>query len=170
MEELRQEARNALELEGRRLILHMRREIERTTDGGAPGKPAWRKEISEGLRKVSETVGSDAVSVEIGYEAKNTAAAVRANIVNEGSGSVVGNPPIHAGPTGRNVWDSDLSGQHPSKAKSEYLLPASFNQKGNQFLENAMRLMQTEFGEMTEVVFSTLPPDTFYGHVEVSQN
>ena len=110
MEELRQEARNALELEGRRLILHMRREIERTTDGGAPGKPAWRKEISEGLRKVSETVGSDAVSVEIGYEAKDAAMAVRANIVNEGSGSAVGNPPIHAGPTGRNVWDSDLSG------------------------------------------------------------
>ena len=93
---------------------------------------------------------------------------VRAMIVEAGSGSAVGNAPIHAGPTGRSVWGNDVSGQHPSRAKSEYLLPAEFNQKGNQFVENAMRIMETAYGDITEFVFATVPDSVYYGNVQVS--
>jgi hypothetical protein len=89
-------------------------------------------------------------------------------IVEAGAGSAAGNAPIHAGPTGRSVWDDDVSGQHPSRAKSEYLLPAEFNQAGNQFVENAMRIMQTYFGDITEFVFATVPDSAYYGNVQVS--
>ena len=88
-------------------------------------------------------------------------------IVKAGSGSAVGNAPIHAGPTGRSVWDGDVTGKHPSKTKSEYELPDAFNQTGNQFIENAMRMMQTEFGQLTEIAFATTPDSCYYGSVEV---
>ena len=92
----------------------------------------------------------------------------RAMIVEAGAGSAAGNAPIHAGPTGRSVWDDDVSGQHPSRAKSEYLLPAEFNQKGNQFVENTMRIMETAYGDITEFVFATVPDSAYYGNVQVS--
>ena len=166
---LRDEAQNALELEGRKLLNHMRQEIQRTVDGGGPGKPGWRNEIASKLNKLASEVSDSAVSMDFGYSPSGKADLVRAMIVEAGSGSAAGNAPIHVGPTGRSVWDDDVSGQHPSRAKSEYLLPAAFNQRGNQFMENAMRIMHTSFGDITEFVFSTVPDSAYYGNVQVSK-
>lgn len=90
-------------------------------------------------------------------------------IIEVGSGTEAGNASIHAGPPGRNVWNAELSGRHPSEAKSEYDLPAEFNQKGNQFVENAVRIMQTEFGERTELTFASTPDSVYFGNVEVTK-
>lgn len=166
---LRDEAQNALELEGRKLLNHMRQEIQRTVNGGGPGKPSWRNELAANLDKLAASVTDSAVSMDFGYSPSCKTDLVRAMIVEAGSGSAVGNAPIHAGPTGRSVWDDDVSGQHPSRAKSEYLLPEGFNQRGNQFMENAMRIMQTCFGDITEFVFSTVPDSAYYGNVQVSK-
>ena len=90
-------------------------------------------------------------------------------IVAAGSGSEAGNASIHAGPTGRSVWDEDVSRKHPSRAKNEYLLPAEFNQKGNQFIENTVRMMKTDFGNVTEAVFSSTQDGVYYGTVVVTE-
>lgn len=169
MTKLKEEARLALTAEGERLMQHMRREAGRTTHGGAPGKPAWRREIAENIQHTATAVTGDSVSMDFGYSPSDKADEVRAMIVESGSGSAVGNAPIHAGPTGRSVWDGDVTGRHPSKAKSEYDLPDAFNQTGNQFVENAMRMMQTEFGQLTEIAFATTPDSRYYGSVEVKK-
>ena len=163
------EARNALELEGRKLLEYMRQEVHRTTHGGAPGKPDWRNEIASSLDRLAMAVSDSAVSADFGYSPSDKADRVRAMIVEAGSGSAVGNEPIHAGPAGRSVWDDEMTSRHPSRAKSEYLLPAGFNQKGNHFVENAVRMAQTQFGEIAEFVFSTLPDSAYYGNVQVSR-
>lgn len=147
----------------------MRREVYHTTHGGAPGKPEWRKEIADNLSRVAIAVTDTSVSVDVGYSPSDKADEVRAMIVAAGSGSDAGNAPIHAGPTGRSVWDENMSGKHPSRAKSEYLLPVEFNQKGNQFIENAMRMMKTDFGDVTEAVFASVPDSVYYGNVVVRE-
>lgn len=167
MAELRETAQEALALEGERLLNHMRREARTTTNGGAPGKPQWRAEIAANLRHTATAVSDDSVSMDFGYSPSGKADEVRAMIVNEGSGSAAGGAPIHAGPPGRNVWDADVSGKHPSRAKSEYDLPAEFNQAGNQFVKDAMRMMRTEFGDAAQAVFAALPDNTYYGNVTV---
>ncbi len=169
MTRLKEEARLALTAEGDRLMRHMKREAEHTTHGGAPGKPAWRREIAESIHHTATAVTGDSVSMDFGYSPSDKPDEVRAMIVEAGSGSAVGNAPIHAGPTGRSVWDGDVTGKHPSRAKSEYDLTDAFNQVGNQFVENAMRMMQTEFGQLTEIVYATTPDSCYYGSVEVKE-
>lgn len=68
-------------------------------------------------------------------------------IVLNGAGSAAGNPPITAGPPGREVWNDELNGKHASGAKSEYLMPKGFNQQGNldRVIENTVKLMRTKF-------------------------
>ena len=169
MARFQQEAKIALQVEGNRLLGHMRREIHHTTHGGAPGKPEWRSHMESNLQHGATVVSDNGVSMEFGYYPDGQADMVRAMIVEEGSGSAVNGDPIHAGPTGRAVWDDELSGKHPSRAKSEYDLPAEFNQQGNQFVENAMRIMESEFGEATGVAFATIPDSAYYGNVQVDK-
>lgn len=169
MAALQEEAKDALELEGQRLLAHMRREVMHTTHGGAPGKPDWRKDIARNLDKTAVAVTDDSVSMDFGYSPADKADEVRAMVVEAGSGSRAGGKPITAGPTGRNVWNSDLDGKHPSRAKSVYGLPIEFNQKGNKFVENAMRMMQTEFGTLTETVFAATPDSVYYGNVRTEK-
>lgn len=164
----RDEAQNALTLEGQKLLFYMRQEAQRTVGGGGPGKPAWRSELAANLDHLATAVSDTSVSMDFGYSPSGKADLVRAMIIEAGAGSAAGNAPIHAGPTGRSVWDDDVSGQHPSRAKTEYLLPAAFNQAGNRFMENAMRIMQTFYGDITEYVFATIPDSAYYGNVQVS--
>ena len=131
MSELRREAKDALQQEGEKLLKHMRREAHATTRGGTPGRSAWRAEIAANLRNTATAVTEDSVSMDFGYSSSGKADEVRAMIVNEGSGSAAGGEAIHAGPPGRSVWDADVSGKHPSRAKTEYDLPEEFNQVGN---------------------------------------
>lgn len=166
---LRQEAMDALELEGQRLQQHMRREVGRTTHCGAPGKPEWRREISSNLEQTAAAMTDDSVSIDVGYSPSNKADEVRAMVVEAGSGSAAGGKAIQAGPNGRSVWNSELDGKHPSRAKSVYNLPAEFNQRGNQFVENAMKMMRTELGIQTEQAFATTPDSVYYGNVTVKK-
>lgn len=62
-----------------------------------------------------------------------------------------------------------LRASHPSRAKSEYDLPEEFNQQGNRFVENAVRRMQTKFGDRLESAFAAEPDGTFYGNVHVRE-
>ena len=64
---LQNDAKDALELEGERLLNHMRREVRAMTHGGAPGKPAWRDEIARNLDHVATAVSDDGISMDFGY-------------------------------------------------------------------------------------------------------
>lgn len=167
MAALTETAKQGLLMEGEALLAVMRAEAGRTTNGGAPGKPEWRREIARNLNHMATAIASDGISMDFGYSPDSPADEVRAMVVNEGSGSAAGGETIHAGPTGRSVWDGELSGRHPSRAKSEYDLPQGFNQKGNRFVENAVRRMQTRFGDRLDAAFAAEPDSTYYGNVHV---
>lgn len=170
MAELEQTAKHALEQEGERLAAHMRREVRRSMRGNTPGKPEWRSEIERNLRSKPAAVMENGISVELGYTPDSQAKLVRAMVVEAGSGSAAGNDPIHAGPTGRSVWDDELAEKHPSRAKTVYNLPDEFNQEGNQFVENAMRIMESEFGGVTDATFAALPDEAYHGKVQVRES
>lgn len=148
----------------------MRREVRHTMRGNTPGKPEWRSEIERNLRSKPAVVTENGIAVEVGYTPSNQAELVRAMVVEAGSGSAAGNDPIHAGPTGRSVWDDELSEKHPSRAKTVYNLPDEFNQEGNQFVENAMRIIESEFGTATDAAFAALPDEAYHGKVQVSES
>lgn len=107
MAALTETAKQGLFMEGEALLAVMRAEAGRTTNGGAPGKPEWRREIARNLNHMATAIASDGISMDFGYSPDSPADEVRAMVVNEGSGSAAGGETVHAGPTGRSVWDGE---------------------------------------------------------------
>lgn len=140
----------------KQLISIMKKEIKKTTYGESPGKPEWRKEISSLLQEVYSVVADNYIECGVGLPddvAYNTF--VKAMLIGYGSGFMAyggatggySSGLIFAGPTGREVWDNDMAGKHPSQAKSRYEIP-QFNQEGNHFIYNSMLLMQKHFDDV----------------------
>lgn len=165
----------AMEKAENKLISIMKKEIKKTTYGKAPGKPKWRKEISTLLQEVYREVADNYVEFGVGIPddvAYNTF--VKAMIIAYGNGFMgYGNATggyssgsITAGPTGRSVWDDDMNGKHPSKAKSVYEIP-QFNQEGNHFIYNSMLQMQKHFDDVLADASKSLSDAVFYKHVIV---
>ena len=141
-----------------RLIELMRDELEKTTHGGAPGKPAWREKVSQDIHRVFESIANDVIEIGVGLDySEGTWEHVRAMLIAYGSGSEAGGGAIWAGPPGREVWNDDLSGRKQSEAHGEYPLPAEFNQKGNDFVNNAMRRMKPFFDDIIDDAIRTMP-------------
>lgn len=46
-------------------------------------------------------------------------------------------------------------------------MPQGFNQNGNRFVENAVRRMQTRFGDRLDAAFAAEPDSTYYDNVHV---
>lgn len=85
---------------------------------------------------------------------------VRAMLVAYGSGSEAGGSAIHSRP-GELVWDDDLNDYKPSTALTAYDLPDAFNQEGNDFISNAMKLIQTHFRQLLSQAGGRLPKGLF---------
>ena len=165
----------ALEKAESRLLSIMRKEIKKTTYGDSPGKPKWRREISSLLQEVYREVTDNYIEFGVGQSdelAFNTF--VKAMLITYGSGFMAysnatggyATGSITAGPPGRMVWDNDMAGKHPSKAKSTYEIP-QFNQEGNHFIYNSMLLMQKHFDDVLADASSTLKDSLFYKNVIV---
>ena len=171
MRSLTRHGERVLESEARRLAEIMKHEARMTTHGGAPGKPDWREEIAQNIGISAKGKTADSISVDVGYEPTSLAEKVRARVVAHGSGDKAegGGSAIHAGPTGRLVWGGDLSEKRPSRAQTVYPLPSGFNQKGNRFVTNAMRRLQTQFGDRVQLTFSLLPGVVYHGKVRVNE-
>lgn len=163
----------AMEKAEDKLISIMRKEVKKTTYGKSPGKPKWRKEIASLLQEVYREVADDYIEFGVGISdhlAFNTI--VKAMIIGYGSGfmaygSATGgysSGSITAGPTGRLVWNSDMDGKHPSKAKTIYEIP-QFNQEGNHFIYNSMILVRKHFDDVLSDASNTLKDSVFYKHV-----
>lgn len=142
----------------------MRSEIQKTTHGDAPGKPEWRDQLSAELREVYRVVADEAIEFGVGLPYQSFADAghmfIRAMLVAYGSGSGAGGEAIHSRP-GELVWDDDLHDFKPSIALTEYFLPDAFNQEGNDFLNNAMRLMRIHFTQLLTRASARLPKGLF---------
>lgn len=153
------------------LVKIMAHEITRTVGGNGPGKPAWRESLKQMVRVVSYKYLDTFMESEIGLdESIGFANYVRAQLIAHGGGS--SGPtgvPITAGPPGRSVWDDDLSGKKASQAQSEYTLPAGFNQPGNEFVENAMKRMETYFPRLLRAALRSLPATLMARRVVVSK-
>jgi hypothetical protein len=154
----------------KKLLDLMEAEVLRTTYKEAPGKPRWRQDLRKSLRKLEEVITDDYMCATVGADIdQDTYHFVRAMIITYGSGDKVGNKPIQAGPEGREVWTDDLDGKKSSKAKATYLLPDEFNQTGNQFISNAVKLMQKHFYDTLDEASCSLPDSVFYNNVKVIQ-
>ena len=155
----------ALEAETETLLSIMRREIQATTHGEGPGKPEWRDQLAVELREVYRVVTDEAIEFGVGLPHMSYADAghkfIRAMLIAHGSGSqAAGGSPIQSRP-GELVWDDDLRDFQPSTAMTRYLLPEAFNQIGNDFIANAMRIMDAHFKAMLESAAGRLPKGLF---------
>lgn len=150
------------------LLSIMEQEIMKTTHGQAPGKPEWRQMMRDRLEVVNETVTDEYIEAKVGLDTNMLFVDfVKAMIIAYGSGSRVGNGSIEAGPTGRIVWDDNVDGQKPSEAQGNWLLPDEFNQRGNHFIENAVKLMRKHFNDVLNEAAATLPSSVFYSNLHI---
>lgn len=147
----------------------MEKEVLRTVVGGGPGKPAWRAKAKEMLMVIEEQIADSYLEAKIGIDpGASFIDFVRTMLISEGAGSAAGGPPIHAGPLGRSVWNSGMSGQKPSASLTEYQLPGGFNQPGNHFVENAMKLMEKHYSDIQAELAASIPDSVFSSAVIVS--
>lgn len=153
------------------LLEIMEREIMQTVHGNGPGKPAWRDQMREKLEVVEEIFCDAYLEAKVGLD-ENMALTelVKAMIIAEGAGSAgESGQCIVAGPAGRSVWDDDISGKHPSKVQTPYMLPPGFNQSGNHFVQNAMTIMRSKFRDILTGAMSSLPDSVLSKFVIVSK-
>ena len=150
------------------LLAIMEQEVMRTTHGEAPGKPEWRKRMKERQRVVSKVVTDEYIESKVGLDS-NVAFEdfVKTMVVTYGSGNRVGNGSIEAGPPGRMVWDAGLDGKKPSAAEGNWLLPDEFNQTGNHFIENSIKIMRKHYSDVLDEAAASLPSSVFYKNVHV---
>lgn len=152
------------------LLELMGKEVMRTVHGGGPGKPAWRSRTKEQLKVVEEQIADLYLEAKVGFDPSAAITDfIKAMIIDDGSGSA--GPTGHcivAGPPGRSVWDDNIDGQHPSEAKSQYMLPGAFNQEGNHFIDNAVKLMKKHYEDIQAGIGSSIPDSVFYSAVIVS--
>lgn len=155
----------------KRLLDIMESEVLKTVYKGAPGKPEWREELKDSLRVLEEEITDEYMRADVGADVRPyTYQFVRAMLITYGGGSrAYKGKRIKAGPKGRQVWTSDLDGMQPSRAESVYFLPKEFNQKGNQFVRNAAKLMQKYFKDILDEAVMTLPSSVFFGNVHVTE-
>lgn len=145
LEEIRGHYEWCLEQLGNLLLRWMQSEVIKTVDGQGPGKPEWRENMRSKLKVISKDITDKHISVRVGLDENDLVFTefVRAMVVAAGSGSEAGNPPIEAGPQGRIVFNDELDRQHASQVEDQYTLPDAFNQKGNEFVANAIKRMRT---------------------------
>ena len=133
--------------------------------GQGPGDPSWIPDLQASVRTLYRDIADHYIDIGVGLPFKEgTYQQVRAMVVNAGSGSAAGNPPIWTKP-GQQVWNEDLSGKKTSSAKTAYPLPAGFNQQGNRFVENAMKAMAKHFEDVLEEAAQSLPDAVFYQNI-----
>lgn len=153
-----------------KLIEIMRDQVGVTIYGGGPGKPEWRSLIQKEIRRVYKDVAESYIELGVGLPYNEGSwKYVRAMLINLGSGDKSENPdwparPIQTRP-GHQVWNDNLDGLQPSGAESVYLLPDQFNQAGNHFIENAMKMMSKYFQDVLDAAAANMPDSIIYNNI-----
>ena len=187
MQKLRPYLIAAIENAADEMVEDMKRLVHTTTyvgrtGKGAPGDPAWRSELDRDIKRLWIEMGKNTIEAAVGADngyGNGSYSYVRAMLIAYGSGSRAHGAPgwnrhtaIHAGPTGRIVWDDDLSDQRVSGVsmnsfpgdvtrRRSYNLPLEFNQYGNDFINRAIELMETKKEMVIKRAFENLPADLF---------
>ena len=144
-----------------KINVHTITDVGRTMKG-APGDPEWRNEVDRDLRKLYANYADNYLEVGVGADySEGSAELIRAMVIAYGAGSAAGNEPIHAGPTGRQVWNDSLTGKKPSKAQDEYDLPDGFNQRGNDFVNQAVQETRERFDAILADAMRSVPNSVY---------
>ena len=135
------------------------------------GRTAWQEDMYDDLKEVSRAVTREYLQVNVGLDYPHGGyEEMRAFVMTYGSGSK-GTPPgdpIHAGPYGRIVWDDQLWDQKQSESLREYDLPDEFNQRGYNWLDNAMKRMRTEMEDIIRNALARIPPGLLASAITIS--
>lgn len=151
-----------------KLLDLIRDEISKTVWGKGPGKPEWRKDLIEKMKVVHREIADNYLEAGVGVpEPSSLGDLLKAMVIAYGAGSAVGRKPITAGPTGRMVWDENLDEKQKSKAQAVYELPEEFNQEGNHFIQNSVKLMKKHFNDVLNEASENIPDRIFYQNVQV---
>ena len=143
----------------------LRNQIPERVVGEGPGDPAWIPKIQASVRTLYRDIADSYIEIGVGLPYKEGSYnMVRAMVIEAGAGSAAGNPPIQTRP-GEKVWNDSLSAKKTSTAQSWYYLPDGFNQPGNQFVENAMKLMSKHFDDVLADASLSLPDSIIFGNI-----
>lgn len=163
MTSLRQYYVGVLRKASDKLIEIMSTEIYVTVDG-PNGRTAWKDDLKKSLTVVYEKIADNAIEFGVGAPFTNSLKTkVARMIITKGSGFHVGRPWIHEKP-GKIVFTKDLSRRKSNAryhADRTILLPAGFNQKGNDWLENAVKKMEARFNDILTQASVDLPDSIF---------
>lgn len=144
-----------LDKQSEKLIDIMKSEIDKSV----AGKEKWREELKANLKIVDKMVTNDYIEYGVGSDFSETSYEyIRAMVVSAGSGSAAGMPAIYAGPKGRTVFDDELAGTHGSNVLTQYDLPDGFNQKGHEWVANAMKIMSSYYQNELAAAWAAIPP------------
>lgn len=129
------------------LIQEMQRQIDR--NGDRSGKSEWREAVKKDLRNLSSSIAGETIQRVVGLPYSGSDSdyqSMRAFVIAYGTGynAKGGGEPMKTKP-GQQVWDTNLQSQHPSTAKSEWLLPDSWNRPPTDFFDVAVRNLRTEY-------------------------
>ena len=137
-----------------------------------PGKSKWREELKNHIKVQRFDISNAIIEAEVGFpedlQSISEALFVKAMLVMYGSGSKsdFGGSPIHAGPKGRIVWDSDLTGKTASK-QEEHALPDTWNHIGNHALQTTMLQMRKFFNDLLSEALREINTGLIQKHVSV---
>lgn len=138
---------------GDRFIDIAKREVMKTTYGGAPGREDWRNDMAENMKKFPIRYENGYMILPVGLDLQEgTSGWIRALVITFGGGDRAQTDgglgaSIHSRPM-ETVWDSELAGTHISNAENTFLLPDQFNQTGNMWLENTVRQIEPDIADL----------------------
>lgn len=138
---------------GDRFIDIAKREVTKTTYGGAPGREDWRNDMAENMKKFPIRYENGYMILPVGLDLQEgTSVWIRALVITFGSGHRAQTDggtglPIHARPM-ETVWDSEMTGERISDAWTPFFLPDQFNQTGNMWLENTVRQIEPDIADL----------------------
>lgn len=154
--------RKALDVAEDRLIDIIREEIDLVS--GSPHE--WRDILKAHIKHIREEITGDVLRYYIGPEYSEdpeNALWMRAMVIAFGNA-----PPIYAGPEGAEVWDNDLWSRTESKVKVQKEIPQSWYHEGRNYIENAIRIMRTEFADIIIGELASMPASVFSSNIKVS--
>lgn len=154
--------RKAMDAAEDRLIDVIREEIDLVS--GSPHE--WRDILKAHIKHIREEIAGDVIKYYVGPgypEDPENASWMRAMVIAFGNA-----PPIYAGPEGTEVWDNDLWSRTSSRVKEQKEIPQSWYHEGRNYIENAIRIMRTEFADIVIGELGDMPSTVFSNNIRVS--
>lgn len=152
---------NAMVASESKLLELMRKELPLSH----AGRNRWKSETSKRLKVVYREVADRYIESLVGVPFDlDEHLLVRALVISEGNNNT--DRPLVTKP-GQLTWHGKLRYKDISKATTKRRLPDGWNQKGNHFVENAVRQMKKHFEDILSEAYASMPNELFIGNLKV---